>query len=67
MVDIKEEVKLNGENKDCDAQEGRGPPIHMDCYKGIKKALQGLNSDSSSDSGSDEEDRDGGNDIDQVN
>ena len=49
-MDIKGEVKLDGEkSKDCDTQGGKGPPIHMDCYWGLRKVMKEWNRDSDSD------------------
>ena len=60
-VDIKGEVTQNGENKDCDTQGGKGPPIHIDCYEGIRKAREEWNSADNSSSDSDYGDEDGKN------
>ena len=38
MVAIKGEVTLDEEEKQCNTQERRGAPIHMDCYEGIRNA-----------------------------
>ena len=54
-VEVKGEVKLDKErNKTCRTQRGREPPLHMDCYKGIRRTANEWSSDSNSDSDEDE-------------
>ncbi|KAK0145553.1 hypothetical protein N1851_015507 [Merluccius polli] len=54
-VEVKGEVELDREkDKACRTQKGRGPPLHMDCYRGVRGTVQDWRSDSVSDSDEDE-------------
>jgi len=54
-VDIRGEVKIDERNKDLEAKKRTETPIHMDCYKQIRKAGRGVRKASSSE----EEDTEG--------
>ena len=60
MVAIKGEVTLDEEEKQCNTQERRGAPIHMDCYEGNMKAREKCSDADTSSSESEDEDENSG-------